>query len=100
LLPVRSFTGIDPSELRMLAEAEIAGSRVEFGILVGSPRLWVTFPERIPPVLGYLTGHDSAGGAHSTETDHLEWARRSGRAARIKAEALAAWQAAQKECEG
>jgi hypothetical protein len=104
-LPVRSFTGIDPSALRILIEAEIAGRRVEFGILAGTPRLWVSFPDHLPPVLGYLTGLDGAvyGAApelHVTETDHLEWARHTGRAARIKHEALAAWQAAQRECEG
>jgi hypothetical protein len=101
-LPVRSF---DPSGLRVLAEVEIAGTRVEFGLLPGTPRLWVTLPERVPPLLGYVTGLDSVayGGAielHVTETDHLEWARHTGRAARLKTEALAAWVAAQRECEG
>jgi hypothetical protein len=104
-LPVRSFNGIDASALRVLAEVEIAGRRVEFGVLAGTPRLWITLPEGVPQVLGYLTGLDSAASAgalqlHITETDHLEWARHTGRSARIKTEALAAWLAAQRECEG
>jgi hypothetical protein len=104
-LPVRSFTGIDPSALQTIAETAIAGNRVEFRILAGTPRLWVLLPDSLPQVIGYLTGLDctAEGGApefHVTETDHLEWARHTGRAARIKREALAAWQAAQRECEG
>lgn len=124
-LPVRSFTGIEPAALHTLAEAEIGGRRVEFGILAGTPRLWVSCPEHLPPVIGYLTGLDSAAfnsavfnsaefnsavfnsatgsvalELHITETDHLEWARHTGRAARIKTEGLAAWQAAQRDCEG
>lgn len=104
-LPVRSFTGVEPSALLTLAEAEIGGRRVEFGVLAGTPRLWVSFPEHLPPVVGYLTGLDSAADGdapelHVTESDHLEWARHAGRAARIKTEALAVWRAAQRECEG
>jgi hypothetical protein len=37
---------------------------------------------------------------HITELDHLEWARHTGRTRQIKTAALAAWNAAQRECEG
>ncbi|WP_030160444.1 hypothetical protein [Glycomyces sp. NRRL B-16210] len=120
-LPVRSFAGIDPGALTILGEAEIAGRCLKFGILESLPRMWAvlgdevpegeeTPPEpknlaardRIPPtVLGFLTGFDTdRPELHITELDYLEWARQSGRAARIKREATAIWQAAQRECDG
>jgi hypothetical protein len=100
-LPVRSFERIDPSALQILAETDIGDRRLRFGVLAATPRLWVAFTNDLPPVLGYIT--DLATGApqlHITELDHVEWARHTGRARAIKAAALAAWHAAQKECEG
>jgi hypothetical protein len=126
-LPVRSFERIDPSSLQLLAEADVGGRRLRFGVLAATPRLWIAFTEELPPVLGYLTGLVGAigpttdrmvGGAtglttgltsglgtgapqlHITEPDHLEWARHPGRVRQIKTAALAAWNAAQRECEG
>jgi hypothetical protein len=100
-LPVRSFAGIDPGGLTIVGEAEIAGRRVQFGVLYAIPRLWMTFPEYLPPVLGFVTGLDITGPElHITEPDHLGWARQPGRAGELKREALAVWQAAQRECEG
>ncbi len=100
-LPVRSFTGIDPAALIVIAETEVAERRLQFGVLAQIPRVWVTASDQIPPVLGYLSGLDSGRPElHLTESDHLDWARQHGRAARIKREGLAAWQAAQRECKG
>lgn len=120
-LPVKSFTGINPGGLAIVAETEIAGRRVQFGVLYAIPRLWITLPEHLPTVLGFVTGFDctatdnapaDTGVAdhavavttppelHITELDHLDWARQPGRAATIKREAVAAWQAAQRQCEG
>lgn len=100
-LPVRSFAGIDPGGLTTVGEAEIAGRRVQFGVLYAIPRLWMTFPEHLPPVLGFLTGFDCTDPElHITELDHLGWARQPGRAAALKREAVAIWQAALRECEG
>lgn len=100
-LPVRSFTGIDPTALQTIGETQIAGRTLQFGVLAGTPRLWVTIVDQVPPVLGYLTGLDTVRPElHLTELDHLEWAGHTGRGARIKREARAVWQAAQRECEG
>jgi hypothetical protein len=121
-LPVRSFERIDPSALQILAEDDIGGRRLQFGVLAATPRLWIAFTDELPPVLGYLagltgqstrtgTGLSTGAGAgsglstsvpqlHITELDHLEWARHTGRARQIKTAALAAWNAAQRECEG
>lgn len=100
-LPVRSLTGIDPDGLAIIAEAEIAQRRVQFGLLWGLPRLWIALPDHLPAVLGFLTGIDTdRPELHVTEPDHLEWACTKNRAAQIKREGLAAWRAAQKECEG
>lgn len=100
-LPVRSFTGIDPAALKTIGEAEIAGRVLEFGVLLGTSRLWVTMPGQVPPVLGYITGLDNGRyELHLTELDHHEWARHTGRPVLIKREAQAVWQAAQRECEG
>jgi hypothetical protein len=107
-LPVRSFEGIDPSALQVLAEADIGDRRIRFGVLATTPRLWIAFTDELPPVLGYITGLINPGpgagpGApqlHITERDHLEWARHTGRVRQIKSTALAAWNAAQRECEG
>lgn len=106
-LPVRSFERIDPSALQILAETDIGDRRLRFGVLAATPRLWVAFTNDLPPVLGYLTGLTGLTGIrtgspelHITELDHLEWARHTGRVRQIKAAALAAWQAAQRECEG
>ncbi|MDN3241841.1 hypothetical protein [Glycomyces tritici] len=105
-LPVRSFTGIDPGGLTPVGEAEIAGRRVQFGVLYAIPRLWITFPEHLPPILGFLTGFDGTAGdamrteLHVTELDHLDWARQPGQAATLKRAAADIWRAAQRECEG
>lgn len=126
-LPVKSFGGIDPEGLATVAETHIGGRRVRIGVLYAIPRLWITFPDILPPVLGFVTGfatgfYRAAGdrpilgaasadqGApglgtgraelHITEPDHLDWARQPGRAQAIKHEAIAAWLAAQRECEG
>ncbi|WP_030144375.1 hypothetical protein [Glycomyces sp. NRRL B-16210] len=113
-LPVRSFAGIDPCALTVLGETEIADRRLRFGVLVGTPRLWIALAESdsgvspegsvalsVPSVLGYLTGLDSgAPELHITELDELDWSRKPGRAAQIKREAMTVWRSAQRECEG
>ncbi|WP_205325856.1 hypothetical protein [Glycomyces sp. YM15] len=105
-LPVRSFGGIDPDGLTTVAETEVFGRQVRFGVLYAIPRLWITLPEHVPPVLGFITGFDTtaSGSAcpelHITGLDHLDWARQPGRAAALKREAVAAWHVAQRECEG
>lgn len=104
-LPVRSFNGIDPAALQILSEVEVSGRRLQFGALAGTTRVWIVLPEEYPQVLGYVTGLEGTGlgggpAVHITELDHLEWARHSGRARAIKSAAVAAWQGAQRECEG
>jgi hypothetical protein len=115
-LPVRSREGTDPRTLVMIASATVADRELFFGLLPHHPRLWVVFAECDPPILGHLTGLSdatfnggpSAGSAtapgepelHITALEHLDWVRSDDRAARIKREAVAAWQAAQRECEG
>ncbi|WP_205326715.1 hypothetical protein [Glycomyces sp. YM15] len=105
-LPVKSFGRVDPAGLTAVAEVEIAGRRVQFGVLYAIPRLWITFPEHLPPMLGFITGFDCTAAdsataeLHVTEPDHLDWARRPGHAAALKREASATWLAAQRECEG
>ncbi|MFG3342354.1 hypothetical protein [Glycomyces sp. NPDC048151] len=100
-LAITSFSGIDPGGLVTIGEAEIDGRELHFGLLYAIPRLWISFPDRLPPVLGFVTGLDSGTtDLHITDLDHLEWARQAGRAARIKREAVTVWQAAQRECEG
>lgn len=117
-LPVRSFGGIDPAALTTVGEADIAGRRVQFGKLYAIPRLWITLPDQIPPVLGFLTGFDCTATdhvengptaavrttanpeLHITALDHLDWARHPNRAAALKREACTAWLATQKEYEG
>lgn len=100
-LPITSFSGIDPGGLVTIGEAEIGGRKLHFGLLYAIPRLWISFPDRLPPVLGFVTGLDAqTTDLHITDLDHLEWARQAGRAAQIKREAVAVWQAAQRECEG
>ena len=100
-LPVRSFSGIDPDSLGILGEIEIDDRRLRVGILYALPRLWIVVPESVPPVLGFVhrleTGRPEL---HVTEPDHLEWARRAERVARIEREAIAIWQAAQRDCDG
>lgn len=100
-LPVRSFTGIDPAALRVVAEVVIADRRLEFGVLTGSTRLWIIAPDHLPPVMGHVTGLESGPTAvHITEPDHLDWARHPGRCHRLMAAAITAWQGAQREWEG
>ena len=105
-LPVKSFGGIEPDGLTTVAEADIAGRRVRFGVLYAIPRLWITFPDDLPPSLGFVTGFDCTADKsakpelHITEPDHLDWTRQPGRAAALKREAIAAWRAALRECEG
>ncbi|WP_205324996.1 hypothetical protein [Glycomyces sp. YM15] len=115
-LPVRSREGTDPRTLVMIASATVADRELLFGLLPHHPRLWVVFAECDPPILGHLTGLSDAtfnGGPgpgsvtapgepelHITAREHLDWTRLGGRAAQIKREAVAAWQAAQRECEG
>ncbi|MEU6860352.1 hypothetical protein AB0B28_15960 [Glycomyces sp. NPDC046736] len=112
-LPVRSFTGVDPSSVTVIGETEISDRTLHFGVITQIPRLWILAPGHVPPVVGFLTGlrpeldsePDSAQGTsridlHITELDHLDWASHPGRAARIKREALAAWTAAHRTCEG
>lgn len=105
-LPVRSFGGIDPGGLTTVAETEVGGRSVRFGVLYGIPRLWITFPEHLPPILGFVTGFDSTATSsakpelHITELDHLGWVRQPGRTTALKRAAVAAWRAARRECEG
>ncbi|GAA1662788.1 hypothetical protein GCM10009830_05100 [Glycomyces endophyticus] len=100
-LPVRSFGGIDPAALTVLAEVEIAGQVLRFGRLAQVPRLWITLPDQYPQVMGFLTGLETGRpDLHLTELDHLEWASRPGRAAHIKREALTAWNIPSRNCEG
>jgi hypothetical protein len=100
-LPVRSFTGIDPAALTVVGESEVGGRLLEFGVLAGTPCLWITVRDQIPPVMGYLTGFEARRvDLHITELDHLDWARQSGRAAQIKRAALDAWHRAHRNCEG
>ncbi|WP_030154937.1 hypothetical protein [Glycomyces sp. NRRL B-16210] len=100
-LPVRSLEGIDPGVLVNVGETEIAGRRIEFGILPGSPRLWITVPDHLPPVIGYAAGFDSRRlDMHLTELDHFDWTTSPGRVAALKRAAFAAWTSAQRDCEG
>lgn len=103
-LPVRSFDGIDPTALTIVAEEAIANRTVQFGLLAGTPRLWLVLAEEQPQVLGYLIGLENAvlneGGLHITAPDHIAWARQSGHVRQLKTAGLSAWQAAQRECEG
>lgn len=105
-LPVRSVARIEPSAFTVIGSAEIAGRTVEFGLLPGSRRVWVAFGdgETVAAVLGSVTGLDSTadGGPelNITDPDHLEWARAARRSAQIKRAAVAAWQAATRDCEG
>jgi hypothetical protein len=100
-LPVRSFTGIDPAALTVVGESEVGDRRLQFGVLAGTPRLWITVHDQVPPVMGYLTGFGTRRvDLHITEPDHLDWARRPGRAAQIKRAALDAWNRAHRTCEG
>ncbi len=100
-LPVRSFDRIDPAALTVIGETVIAERRLRFGILAQVPRLWVTVPDQVPPVLGYLTGLDTGRpDLHITELDHFDWARQSGRGAHIKRAALTARKTAHRTCEG
>ena len=100
-LPVRSLTRIGPGGLAIVAETVIDDRRIRFGVLYAIPRLWITVPDGLPPVIGFVTGFDTERPElHITEPDHIEWARHPGRAARIKREAVTAWKAAQRECRG
>jgi hypothetical protein len=100
-LAITSFSGIDPTALVTIGETEIADRRVQFGLLYAIPRLWITFPDHLPPVPGFVTGfHTESPDLHITDLDHLAWARHTGRAERLTREAVAAWRAAQRECEG
>jgi hypothetical protein len=100
-LPVRTLTGIDPEALVTLGETEIAGRRIEFAILPGIPRLWITAPDLVPPVIGYATGFESRRlDVHLTEPGHIEWAAGPGRGVALKRAAFDAWTSAQRNCEG
>lgn len=101
-LPVRSFGAVDPGGLTTIGEAEIDDRLVRFGVLFAIPRLWITFPEQVPTLLGFVTGFDGAAKPelHLTEPDHLAWARKPRRTHALKREAAAAWEAAQRDCEG
>lgn len=100
-LPVRTFTGVDPAALVAVGRTEIAGRRIEFAILPGTPRLWITAPDLLPPVVGYATGFDSQRlDLHLTELDHFDWAAGPGRVAALKRAAHDAWTSAQRDCEG
>lgn len=104
-LPLRSFGGVDPGLVTVIAETEIADRSLQFGVIAQVPRLWILAPGHNPPVVGFLTGLDTGSGSsrldlNITELDHLDWASHPGRAARIKREALAAWTAAHRTCEG
>ncbi|MEU5155436.1 hypothetical protein [Glycomyces sp. NPDC021274] len=100
-LPVRSLTEIDPAALRTISRVEFADRTVQFGLLEGTPRLWIIAPDHLPPVMGYVTGlHTGKPEVHITATDHIDWARQPGRTHRLLAAALTAWRGAQRECEG
>ena len=100
-LPMRSFSGIDPNLLTVLGEFEIDDRRLEVGIFYAIPRLWIAVRECVPSVLGFVDGMETGlPELHVTEPDHLEWARRAGRGSRIECEAMAVWDAAQRDCEG
>jgi hypothetical protein len=99
-LPIRTLTGVDPRVMVSVGGAEIAGRRVEFAILPGTRRLWITAPDHIPPVIGYATGFEPRLlDVHLTELDHIEWASGPGRVAALKRAALDAWTSAQRTCE-
>lgn len=100
-LPVRTVTGIAPDALVGVGETEIAGRRIGFAILPGTPRLWITGPDQVPPVIGYATGFESRRlDVHLTEPDHIDWAASPGRTAALKRAAVDAWTASQRTCEG
>jgi hypothetical protein len=100
-LPVRTLAGAAPAALVTVGETEIAGRRIEFAILPGSPRLWITVPDLLPPVIGYTSGFGSQRlDLHLTELDHIDWAAGPGRVAAIKRAAYHAWTSAQRDCEG
>jgi hypothetical protein len=98
----------------MIASAVVADRELCFGILAHQPRLWVVFADHDPPILGHLTGltdatyspgldsTDAPGEPelHITAREHLVWAVAEGRRAQITRAAVAAWQAAQRVCEG
>ena len=100
-LPIRTLTGIDPDVLITVAQAEVAGRRIEFAILPGSPRLWITAPDLHPPVIGYTSGFDSRRlDVHLTEHDHHDWATTPASVTAIKRAAYDAWANTQRDCEG
>lgn len=100
-LPLRTVSGIAADALVSVGESEIAGRRIGFAILPGTPRLWITAPDRLPPVIGYVTGFESRRlDVHLTEPDHLEWVAGPGRTAALKRAAADTWTTAQRDCEG
>lgn len=100
-LSVQTPAGIDPEALTTVGSAEVAGRRVEFGVLPGSPRLWITVPGHFPPVVGWVSGFETRRlDLHLTELDHLDWTAEPGRTAALKRAAFDAWTSAQRECEG
>jgi hypothetical protein len=100
-LPIRTFTGVAPDALVSVGETAIAGRRIEFAILPGTPRLWITAPDLVPPVIGYATGFETRLlDVHLTEPDHRDWACGPGRVATLKRAAFDAWTRAQRTCEG
>ena len=100
-LPVRTPTGIDPDALITVAHTEIADRHITFAILPGSPRLWITVPGQLPPVIGHVSGFDTRRlDLHLTEPDHYYWATGTGRVAALKRAAFDAWTNAQRDCEG
>ncbi|THV30211.1 hypothetical protein [Glycomyces paridis] len=100
-LPIRTLSGVDPQALVNVGETELAGRRIVFAVLPGSPRLWITVPDLLPPVIGYASGFDTRRlDLHLTELDHIDWAAGPGRVTALKRAAHEAWAAAQRDCEG
>ena len=100
-LPIRTLTGSDRDAMVSVGETAIAGRRIEFAILPGTPLLWITAPDLFPPVIGYVTGFETRLlDVHLTEPGHIDWASGPGRVAALKRAAFDAWTSAQRTCEG
>ncbi|MCH7229649.1 hypothetical protein L0U85_02050 [Glycomyces sp. L485] len=98
-IPAQAVVAPDPAGLTVLGSANVAGRAVDFGVCADAPRLWVTFGDTEPALLGFLSGLVlGEPDLWVCESAHLAWAGTN--APGIKQAAADIWFDCQKHCEG
>ncbi|WP_026923231.1 hypothetical protein [Glycomyces arizonensis] len=92
---------IDPARLTVLDAHTIADRTVHFGTMASAPRLWLSFPDHEPALLGYMTGLTvNEPDLWLCEPAHRDWTSQGDNTSRLKEAAGLVWFTCQRTCEG